>query len=207
VTKNPALLAASIGQTEVLSLLQELGLDITLETSNSFGARPIFLAAMGGHVDAVQFLVERGNASLVDELTNNTIAHVACDYGQLDVLEYVLRDKTLVLRREIKTGRLPLHRCAATGRRAMLRMLAHAAPQQSWQDHKDAFGLRVADLGCLFAKSTGQASSKCDFAAWLSSNSAADPQAVARTDSQAKKAYANRRAQADQKRKATQSEL
>jgi len=55
----------------------------------NLGIRPLHLAAEGGHLDLVSFLVQRGASSSDPSFDDVTPLHIACQRGHLSVVSIV----------------------------------------------------------------------------------------------------------------------
>eukprot|EP00438_Fugacium_kawagutii_P002297 Skav226056 [mRNA] locus=scaffold211:272173:276303:- [translate_table: standard] len=136
---SPLHLAATHGHVEVLRALR------SVDQQHVGSTNALHQAAFGGHLAAVQFLLEVVDVTGGDAL-EQTALHYAALRGHWEVLEELLRHSASVNARD-QRGRSPLHACAQalSDPTAVLVPLAAAAPTGTDQNWKAAMVL--LDMG------------------------------------------------------------
>ena len=105
--------AARKGDLEKVRSFVERGMD--REVTHYLSRTPLHCAAMGGHLEVVQYLVEEGAFSpcFVDDISW-TALHLACRHGRLGVVEYLMDQGADRDRRDDREN-TPLHIAAMYG--------------------------------------------------------------------------------------------
>lgn len=108
MASNSIVTAASLGYTNILKYLIDIGTDIANKNNNSIetgniikhdvlsniqSGKPIQRAALYGHIECVELLHKQYNAdiTLVSEFHNLSALHLACQAGHTHVVEYIIK--------------------------------------------------------------------------------------------------------------------
>ncbi|XP_048250649.1 uncharacterized protein LOC124152553 [Haliotis rufescens] len=118
-----------------------------INSRGRYGETPLMKAAEKGHRQVFDLLVTRGaGVSLVDEL-RNSILHVACLGGHVDIVKYVLSQKTADINSRGQYGRTPLMVAAVNGHRQVFGLLVTQGADVTLVDDGRSNILHVACLG------------------------------------------------------------
>lgn len=110
---TPALLAAAVGASDVLSALADAGADI--DARGFAGATPLMVAASMGHVEAVSRLISLGaDARRAHDFAGTTALHFAAEMGRTEVIRVLCKNGNADSRARTRTGGQPLHTAADT---------------------------------------------------------------------------------------------
>ncbi|CAI8025858.1 Ankyrin repeat domain-containing protein 17 [Geodia barretti] len=82
-------IASQNGDTDVVDLLVQAGADIHLATTEC-GSVPLGIAAVKGHTETVQRLLELGANVNCQEKTGNTALHFAAENGHSQIVALLL---------------------------------------------------------------------------------------------------------------------
>ena len=117
---------AMVGDREMLYEMIRRNGQINLNvTSAQFGWTPLHYAIQGGHVSAVQILVENGADQNKQDINGASPLHLAISSGFPEVAEYLLRKGTKVNIQDNK-GETALHVCLGL----LCSTIKHLAPKQ-----------------------------------------------------------------------------
>jgi cytohesin len=102
--------AARNGDIEALRIAVANGVDVNKKAGRS-GHTPLYVAANGGHIKAVEFLIEKGAGIDPKGYENKTPLHVAAYEGNREMTECLI-DYGADVNARNKNGRTPLHRAS-----------------------------------------------------------------------------------------------
>jgi ankyrin repeat protein len=106
---TPLLLAAKLGNLEVVNALLGKGANVDDKTSSKYQFTPLHLAARNGHNEVIEALLDKNaniNARTEFEFTP---LHLAADNGHLDAVQALLKDNHIIINAETKDKSTPLH--------------------------------------------------------------------------------------------------
>jgi len=89
--------------------------DSSLEIKDKNGNTLLHLAAFGGHLDIVKYLIEKGADLHATNKNNGTPLHAAASNGKLNVVEYLIEEKKVNLEVQDKDGNTSLSLAARGG--------------------------------------------------------------------------------------------
>ena len=126
--RNAALreLLTNESETEVVAKMVKLvGQGAQVDAVNGGGYLPIHLAIFGGHVDAVQWLLNHGSSVEARSSDGTQALHEAASSGRLDIVK-VLLDHDANINATSLSGSQPLHYAAMGGNKDVVAMLLKA---------------------------------------------------------------------------------
>ncbi|KAL1524343.1 hypothetical protein AB1Y20_019241 [Prymnesium parvum] len=146
--------AAAAGHTDVVELLLSLPTAMgmpraPLESETNAEERPLHLAAMGGHVETVRRLLERGSHPEKANYVGHTALHLAVQGGDAPAMlrtvqEMIKREWRANLNAAAADGSTPLHLAAAGGHGRMVSVLL-SAPNIKRHGNARTVDLRAVD--------------------------------------------------------------
>lgn len=122
-------IAAYTGNSGVVKLLEEYGVDVQCKTSETLdnkmttGIMPLYWAAGSGRIEVVELLIASiGDVNASCSINGDTALHVACLCGQSDLVEWLMDNRANVDARR-KKGDTPLYIAAKEGHREVANLL------------------------------------------------------------------------------------
>lgn len=90
-------LAASYGQARLVELLLQKGAQVNARSSSGF--LPVHSAAINGHLEVIQILADHGADLSIpwQKYFNRNVLHLAAEYGQLQMLPFLMSHSELDL--------------------------------------------------------------------------------------------------------------
>lgn len=116
--------AASDGNLEMVEVLAELGANVD-EKSSVDGDTPLILAALRGHKDVLEFLIENGADPGIKNIFGGTALHFAAVFGQEAVISPLIEAGANVDEQD-DVGRTPAHLAAFEGYKGIVALLLDA---------------------------------------------------------------------------------
>ncbi|XP_071095400.1 ankyrin repeat domain-containing protein 50-like [Haliotis cracherodii] len=117
-----------------------------INTRGHFGRTPVMIAAEYGHREAFDLLVRKGaDVFLVDD-SNDTILHVACFGGHVEMVQYLLSKITVDINCKGNYGRTPVMVAAEKGHRKTFDLLVKQGADVSLVDDNGYNILHLASL-------------------------------------------------------------
>ncbi|XP_046571003.1 ankyrin repeat and KH domain-containing protein mask-like [Haliotis rubra] len=139
-------LACRGGNTEIIKyLLKHTTVDI--DSRDASGWTPVMQAAIRGHKDAFDVLVESG--ADLSQVSNNkeTILHMACGVGNVDIIMYLLKHDIVEINSQGFNGLTPVMRAAKYGHKDVFDVLVKAGADLSRLSDRKETTLHVACTG------------------------------------------------------------
>ncbi|XP_048246402.1 ankyrin repeat domain-containing protein 50-like [Haliotis rufescens] len=134
------------GHVEMVEHIMSQGIG-DVNSQNQDGRTPLLLAAFGGHREVFDLLVRNGaNASVVCNM-GNTILHVACIGGHVEMVEHIMSQGIGDVNSQNQDGRTPLLLAAFGGHREVFDLLVRNGANASVVCNKGNTILHVACIG------------------------------------------------------------
>ncbi|XP_067661707.1 ankyrin repeat domain-containing protein 50-like [Haliotis asinina] len=109
-----------------------------------FGLTPLMIAVVGGHVDTFKFLVNEGsNPSLVSRC-GNSILHLACRGGHVNMTGYILSQNITDINSRGTLERTPLMVAAGAGNKAVFELLINRSADVHLVDEQKSNIIHIA---------------------------------------------------------------
>ncbi|KIX98765.1 uncharacterized protein Z520_05226 [Fonsecaea multimorphosa CBS 102226] len=145
-------LAAGFGLAELLRILiAENQYNLRLDARNLYGSTALHEAALHGHQEVAEILIENG-ANLLDTLYGqSTPLYLAVSYGQLEMVKLLLRYGRDQLDCAGPKGFTALHKAVEQGDEGMVTTLLQAGALVGTTDNQGATALHVAALRGLLS--------------------------------------------------------
>ncbi len=143
LTKNSLLMAMRRGDAAGVKRLIRQGADINSVAIESTGDFPLGMAAVGGHLPVVQYLVEMGADKDTANNSGVTPLYFAAQGGSLEVVQYLLQEGADKNQADID-GMTPLFIAASGGHLAVVRYLVQQAADKNKANKHGVTALFVA---------------------------------------------------------------
>lgn len=129
-----------------LESLKTIDLSLCEGKADNDGQTPILLAACSGHLDVVQYLVEKANQNAdVADKDGFTPIHAATSYGHLDIVRYLFEEAEVDAGKANNYGATPIWIAADGGYLDIVQYLVDEAKQDaSKADNDDWTPLEIA---------------------------------------------------------------
>ncbi|XP_048257810.1 serine/threonine-protein phosphatase 6 regulatory ankyrin repeat subunit A-like [Haliotis rufescens] len=140
-------LACLCGQKEVVKYV--LSQDIVdINGRGRQTTTPVMLAARNGHKEVVELLVKKGaDLSLAYNTPGSNVLHLACFYGHVDVVKYLLSQDTVDVNSRGRYKQTPMMRAAKNGHKEVVELLVKKGADLSLAYNAD--GSNVLHLACV----------------------------------------------------------
>ncbi|KAH3761217.1 TKL protein kinase [Pelomyxa schiedti] len=123
---NCILLAAGCGQVELLNKMKASGVPVLIK-AKPYGLTALMYAAMGGNLEAMQWLVGQGAIVAETDAMGNSVISFAAYSGNIQLMEWLTQSpQGLSISQTAQDGSTPQHWSARKGNQPMLEWLLRA---------------------------------------------------------------------------------
>ncbi|XP_067659868.1 ankyrin-3-like [Haliotis asinina] len=127
----------------VNNILSQSTIDINLGGTNML--TPVMVAAYRGHKDVFNMLVTKDADLLIKDGDQNSILHLACKGGNMEIMKHILTYNTMDVNDIGKEGLTPVMLAASEGRKGMFDLLLQNGADLS---HEDDNGRNILHMAC-----------------------------------------------------------